>query len=153
VRTFEYEFADEGSDYFGTCGLMNFDLTPKPAYNALSAVIHLLSDPGAAFTPVRLSYTLSGQTNNVHHLLLQKRDGTYYLALWIETPSWNANTDALIPVPAQSISVSLPAVPVLPEFSTLDDTGAMTTVPLVPVVNVLNVSLTDRVSVISVRIP
>jgi hypothetical protein len=148
ARTFEYEFADDGASYFGSCGLTTSTFTPRPAYYALSSIIHLLSDPGPSFTTVPLVYTLTGQTANVHHLLLQSRNGAYWLALWIETESWNPNTETAITVPTQAVTVSLPITPLFATLSTLDDTGTMTTAHLTPSAMV-NLNLTDRVSILS----
>jgi hypothetical protein len=85
-------------------GLVHSDFSPKPAFTAVQSLLHLLSDPGAAFTPGQLSYSLSGNTTDVQHLLFQKRDGTFYLALWIEEPTYNDKT--LISVPSRSITLS-----------------------------------------------
>jgi hypothetical protein len=45
--------------------------------------VRLLKDPGVRFIPAPLNYTMSGNTANMQEVLLQKRDGSYYLALWI----------------------------------------------------------------------
>ena len=72
VRTFLYELIDEtGSNW----GLLTDSSSPRPAYTAIQDVLTLLKDANFA-QPGKLDYTLSGQTQNVHHLLLQKSDGT-----------------------------------------------------------------------------
>jgi hypothetical protein len=55
-------------------------------------LIALLADPGAVFTPGGLTYRIDGTTESVHHTLLQKRDGSFFLALWLEVPSTDAKT-------------------------------------------------------------
>ena len=57
-ETFLYELLDEVSS--PGYGLMNADLTPKPAYTAVKNLLATLSDQGASFTPGSLPYQLSG---------------------------------------------------------------------------------------------
>jgi hypothetical protein len=46
-----------------------------------------------------LTCTIGGDVNNLEHLVLQKRNGMYYLALWLEVPSWNGITKTDITAP------------------------------------------------------
>ena len=97
ARTCHYEFLDEGtnpSDNEQNRGLLRADLTPKPAYTALKNMLGLLADKGPAFTPGGLDFTLTRQmpanysrSQYVRSLLFQKRDGTFWLALWHEVAS------------------------------------------------------------------
>jgi len=90
-RTYFYQFADMPSDpEFGATGLLYSSGQPKPQYTSLSNMIALLSDPGPSFETSRLQYAISGNTTNVEHILLQKRDGTYVILLWLEVPSWKS---------------------------------------------------------------
>ncbi|MGI4787965.1 MAG: carbohydrate-binding protein [Janthinobacterium lividum] len=101
-------------------GLVLNNGTPKPAYMALKSLIHLLTEgtlngstslwSSPAFTPGNLTYTMTvspvenytepnsgqtvnyDQTNLVHHLLLQKSSGDYFLTLWHEVAD-GASTD------------------------------------------------------------
>ena len=82
VKTYLYALFDDGS---GNFGLMNQDGTAKPAGLALHDVTTLLKDTGskaASFTPGSLNYTLSGSGEN--SLLMQKSDGTDWIAVWDE---------------------------------------------------------------------
>jgi hypothetical protein len=94
-RTYLYELANQGpstSDREQNFGLVRFDMTEKPGFNALENLIDLLEEPGApAFTPASLDYTLtgSGAVAALHHTLLQKSNGTFYLLLWAEVPVFN----------------------------------------------------------------
>lgn len=97
-KTFLYEFVDEFEDAAGGnreahFGLLRRDLMPKPAYTAVKNMIALLADRGAAaeFRPATLDLRIEprpvgeyDRTQFVHHLLLQKRDGDFYLLLWHE---------------------------------------------------------------------
>ncbi|MBV9850243.1 MAG: hypothetical protein JO250_11260 [Armatimonadetes bacterium] len=109
ARDFTYEFADEFPDYKtsereGTnaeaCfGIIRHDLTPKPAYSAEKNLIALLNEATwdrqirqwhiPRFQPSALTYTLTGETKNVYHTLLQKSNGDFYLLLWQEVPSFD----------------------------------------------------------------
>ena len=92
LRTFAYELIDERNDPVNAAnnfGLLRHNGTPKPAFSALKNLVGLLRDDGPAFTPGRLGYTLSGTLTDVRQVLLQKRDGTFYLAVWVEAVNWD----------------------------------------------------------------
>jgi len=105
-RTYLYELVSVGGEDYG---LYAADWTAKPAVAAISNLTHLLSDPGPAFQPTTLSYSIAGGDTNLHHLLLQKRNGTYYLALWLEESSYNTSTNAPIVVTPETVQLTLPA--------------------------------------------
>jgi hypothetical protein len=83
VRSFSYELIDERPDnnFESKFGLLRYDGTPKPAFYAMSNLIHLLQDPGTGFNPGSLSYSLTGTDANTRTVLLQKRDGRFYLII------------------------------------------------------------------------
>ena len=85
VKTYFYSLYDDGSGQFG---LMNQDGTPKPAGVALHDLTTLLADTGtnaATFTPGSLAFSLSGNQSTDNTLLIQKSDGSDWLAVWDET--------------------------------------------------------------------
>jgi hypothetical protein len=153
VRTFEYEFADEGADFYDTCGLVSFNLKPKAAYHALSAVIHALSDRGPNFKTSPLRYSMFGEIANVDHTLLEKRDGTYYLALWIELPSWDGNALKSIAVAPQLVKLALPDDNAHGTISNLDDQGVMSSIPFSVRNHALSLKVTDRVEIVALTLP
>ena len=79
-RVYFYQLADHEENFH----FLNSDYSPRQQFTALSNTLHLLSDPGLDFTTENLDYRLSGDTQGVRDLLLQKRDGTFYLLLWQE---------------------------------------------------------------------
>ncbi|MEO1124744.1 MAG: hypothetical protein AAFW84_12550 [Cyanobacteria bacterium J06635_15] len=93
-RAFTYELINEWTrdNQESNFGLLRYDGSRKPAFVALRNLIDLLADPGDAFTPDALNYTLSGNLDRVHHTLLQKRDRRFYLVLWQEVSSFNLET-------------------------------------------------------------
>jgi hypothetical protein len=80
-----YELIDERDDRTNAesnYGILYNDGTPKPAYRALKNLLTLLADRGPPFEAGSLRYSLGGTTNTVRQLLLEKRDGRFYLVLW-----------------------------------------------------------------------
>ncbi len=86
-------------------GFVTVGGAPKPQWHAVSSLIALLADPGNSFRVVPLRYALSGATANVAHTLLQKRNGAYYLLLWLEVPSWNHVTKQPLRVAPQTVTL------------------------------------------------
>jgi hypothetical protein len=70
-----------------------FTLRRKPAFHALRNLISILKDPGAPYYAGSLDFTLDSSFN-IGHLLLQKRDGKFYLVLWNQAQSYSYNFDA-----------------------------------------------------------
>ncbi len=92
IRTYAYELLDEGrssSDIEKNFGLLRADYGDKPAMSALRNLIALLEDSGPFFTPGSLDYFPATSSSDVRHLLLQKRDGSFWLALWRDVSVWD----------------------------------------------------------------
>lgn len=116
-RTFNYELIDlrvNPDDKEANFGILRNDGTPKPAFIALKNLILLLHDSGAenpkdkSYNSSSLNYTLSGNTNNLHHTLLQKRDHRFYLILWQEVPSSNSQKDIFVPEQTLTLTLHTP---------------------------------------------
>jgi hypothetical protein len=113
-RTYLYELVDlgkPGND--SSMGLLRADFTAKPAYAALRNILRLLNDgsadshgSGGEFTAGKLEYSLSGELNDVNHLLLEKRDGTFYLAVWVERPGWDVDKKERLAVAEQRVTLT-----------------------------------------------
>lgn len=109
-RTYLYELLDlpsgrsSGDSGFG---LLRSNFAPKPAYTALANLVRLLSDPGNSFSPTDLSLQFSGDVTNVHHALFQKRNGSYYLALWVEEPGYDVDGKKAIAVRPRQVVVRI----------------------------------------------
>jgi hypothetical protein len=91
-RTYLYELVDQGASLTNrelSFGLLRSNGSEKPAYRALANMIAILKDPGPGFTPTALPFTITGDTQGLQKMLLQKRDGRYYLALWTNASSYN----------------------------------------------------------------
>lgn len=111
-RSYLYEFIDTNPDPSLTqpgyhFGLLRNDGSEKPAYTAIKTLLNLLKDPGTSFTPGSLRIKLTGNMQNVQQTLLQKRDGSFYLALWVEASSWDRDARRNLIVGEQQVHLQL----------------------------------------------
>ena len=131
-RTYLYELLSEGSAPFSDYGLLRADGSQKPAFKAVSNLIALLTDQGVAFTPKTFSYTVTGGDSFLHQLLLQKRDGSFYIALWVEKPSYDVNLRAAIAVAPEQVTLQSPRLVSTATMYQFDTAGNVATSPLQP---------------------
>lgn len=121
-KTFLYELLDQNSwasreNHFG---LLRNDFSYKPSAVALKNLIALLSDEGQSFAPGSLEFTITGGDANLHHTLLQKHDGTYYLAIWQDAYSYDT---------VNNVDLTVPEVPVTIDFASPLLAGAKLYIP------------------------
>jgi len=129
-RTFIYELVDIGAGKSDNgYGLLHSNFTPKPAYNALKSMLGLLADKGPSFQVGGLDYKLSGGNPDLQHLLLQKRDGRFFLVLWVEEPCYDMNTKKALPVSTANVTITL-GQPARITTHSLDDSGNIQTTAL-----------------------
>ncbi len=106
-KTFFYQLIDEQTSPPGF-GLLRNDFSEKPGFTALKNMLSLLSDQGGTnFNPGWLPFDILGGDGNVNHLLLQKSDGSYWLAVWLEEPSWDPVNAQYVPVAPENIGIRL----------------------------------------------
>jgi hypothetical protein len=116
-------------------GLLDPAGAPTPAYHALASLLALLDDDGRQLEPGHLRFRLTGEVRDVRHRLLQKADGHFWLALWVERPGWDPATGQELAVAGQQVRVALdapvagarafvPALGTTPERSFTDPPGA-----------------------------
>ncbi len=113
ARTYSYELLDEFPDGDKTqleanFGLLRNDFSEKPAYTAIRHLTELLRDPGPRFKTGALPYSLAGTPNDLRQVLLEKRDGSFYLALWREDSVWDQNAGRKMATSADALRLSLP---------------------------------------------
>jgi len=91
VKTYIYALYDDQSGRFG---VMNTDGTPRPAGAAIHNLTTLLADNGghASRRSTDFSYRLGDATGGERTLLMEKSNGTYWLAVWDETGGDHAIT-------------------------------------------------------------
>jgi hypothetical protein len=105
ARTYLYQFCDENINIaknsqelnFGLIGLSDsiappahrpWKLRPKPAYFSIKNLISLLQDSDSNFNEGLLDFDiLNNSKEQVKSLLLQKKNGNFYLILWLGVPS------------------------------------------------------------------
>ncbi len=160
-RTCSYEFVDEWNqpdNSEANYGLLRNNLSPKPAYTALKNLISVLSDPaGSKIISRALNYNLSfkappgyDRTEYVHDLLLQKRDGNFYLVLWHEISNGDRSVTPVReinppPMPTQlNLSTPIRSATVY----TLDDAGNMSSKAASIKSNKISLNVTDKATII-----
>jgi hypothetical protein len=165
-RSYLYELIDLAPDpgqasIEANFGLLRNDGTPKPAYRALSSLLQLLSDPGPAFEPGALEYSLRGASNDVHHTLLRKRDGRWFLVLWLERSSYdtgarpnapddiNARRD--LPMADRQVTLKFGASIGAATIHRLDDAGTLSSSATPISRGEVDVAVSDRVTVAELR--
>jgi hypothetical protein len=146
-RTYLYELVDLGNRFHdGSFGLLHSDFSPKPSYRAVQSLLRLLSDPGPPFQASGLDFELSGNLSNVHHLLLEKRNGNFYLAIWIEQPSYDVDAKKELAVPEQKILVQTKQV-VKMKVHHIEESGSMQSSVLAVG---QTVNLSDRLTILEI---
>ena len=88
-------------------GLLDAAGAPTPAYHAVARLLALLDDGRRQVQPGRLGFELTGNVDGVQHRLLQKADGHFWLALWVEQPGWDPSSGTLLAVPGRQVTVAL----------------------------------------------
>ncbi len=145
-KAYFYELVDEVSS--PGYGMMDINLNPKLAYTAVSNLLGLLEDPGGSFQPGSLSYSLAGGDATLHHLLLQKRNGDYYLALWLEASGYNQATNVVTPVATQNVQLAVQGE-VINNIYAMNDQGAIAKKPAGNVVSI-TIPVTDSASIVEI---
>jgi hypothetical protein len=107
-RTYWYELVDEGQPGpEGAFGLLRNNVSEKPAFRAVKNLITILNDKGPDFESDSLNYVLDGSVNDLRQILFQKRDGDFYLMLWLEVSSWDPQTSIDLYPPPQEVLLTL----------------------------------------------
>ena len=66
-------------------GWLKPDGTKQSSYTSSMNLFSMLADPGPRWSPGTLNYSITGATTNLMYTLLQKRNGRFYLAVWVAT--------------------------------------------------------------------
>jgi hypothetical protein len=88
-------------------GLLGPGGAPTRAYGTVARMLALLDDGRRQVAPDRLAFRLTGDTGAVRHRLLQKADGHFWLALWVEEPGWDPAGGRELAVPGRQVRVVL----------------------------------------------
>ena len=148
-RTYLYELYDqytETGNPESNFGLISNDGTVKYSYNALESLIGVLSDSSTSTAVTPLTWSLSGNTTNVNHTLLQKADGSYYLALWLG----GASTDATA---SQGVTVTVPSTIAAGTLYSINQYGSPYSNPVTITKGKMSFNVTDTVSLLKLTGP
>jgi hypothetical protein len=144
-RTYIYDLVSNlGQDY----GLIDANWNPKPDYYALANLLNLLSDPGPTFNPGSLNYGVSGGNGDLRHILFQKRNGTFYLALWLGESCYDVDTGQSLYIAPEVVSVNLPAGMQTTQYQW--DNGGNTTKTVLTSANLANLSINGTLTVLQI---
>ena len=130
---------------------MNSDLSPKPVFSALKNLLSTLSDSGGTFTPGALPYVISGGDSNLNHLLLQKSDGSYWLVLWLEEPSWDPVNVAPITVTPENIGLELNGAYVTTRDFEFNSNGNLSANNLTMNGYWTNLTISDQITIVEIH--
>lgn len=153
VRSYPYEFIDQHNDPYdleNNFGMLHSDGSPKPAYTALKNLITLMRDDGAAFKTGSLSYSLNGYVDKLHHALFQKRDGTFYLALWVEAYNWEPDTKVEYNPPPQQVVLRVNSPVAAVAYCVPNDDTTWRNVKVS--YNSINLSVSDKVMLVRLNV-
>lgn len=149
-KTYFYQLLDEPTSPQGY-GLLRNDFSEKPGFTALKNLLSLLSDSGgSSFAPGALNYSISGEDSNVNHLLLQKSDGSYWLALWLEESSWDTVNAKPVAVTPENIGIFLDSAHASTTNYQFNATGNFVAFNQPMNGNLTSLTLTDQVSIIRI---
>jgi hypothetical protein len=146
-RTYLYELLSNGTGSTSDWGLLASDGTKKPAYYAVANLVSLLGDKGPAFQPVDLNYSVVGGDSTLHRLVLQKRDGSYFVALWVEQQGYDPDAHVDMPVDPQPIVFNTAATFPSVTVHQWDRQGAVTST-ILPGGNSFSLVVTDKIMVL-----
>ena len=107
-RIYKYELVNQNiTGQEGNFGFLRADLSEKPSFRAVKNLIGILADKGPQFQTNSLDYTLDGTTNDTRQILFQKRNGDFYLVVWLEVESFNITTKVDLYPPPQPLLLTL----------------------------------------------
>jgi hypothetical protein len=156
TKAYKYELLDEkpdpgSADMEKHFGLVRTNGTPKPSFIALKNLLRLLADPGAPVPAESLAFQLSGATNNLCHTLLQKRDGTFWLALFQEAVSFDAKTHQDLQIASQPVTLKLPWAS--PEIRLFRPNSSAETAERVSAAREIKLEVADEVLLVEIQPP
>lgn len=77
-KVYFYQLINNDEDF----GLLNKDGSPRPQFTSLKNFISIMADSSADYKTQKISYTLSGNLDNISQMMFQKSDGRYLLVIW-----------------------------------------------------------------------
>lgn len=149
TQTYLYQSLDDGSPGYQYYGMAYANGTQKPAFTALENFIAMFNDPGAAFTTTPIPVKITGLDPTARVLPFQKRDGSSWVAVWLETQDSDPNTQALTPTTPQTATLTWGSVPTSLATHVINDDGSRTDTTLTPA-STNTVTVSSNVTVIQI---
>jgi hypothetical protein len=158
-KSYIYSLGEEGATerniaLMSTVWSGNTPVTTKTkAFHTVRDTLALLRDQGntANFTPGNLTYTL-GSSSNVKSLVLQKRDGRFYLVLWRGMNSYDYNSNTEVAVAPVNTTLTFPSsMPLVRQFRPYSN--GQTVVTQASNVSSVSVSIPDHPLIIEITPP
>ena len=103
--TFIYMLRDDPVQ--GYWGMLHTDYSDKLSGLYLHNLTSVLADTSAIATPGTLNYSIPGEPDTVHDLLLEKSDGTFELVVWDEHASSTASDNVVVSLGGTSSTVNV----------------------------------------------
>jgi hypothetical protein len=147
-RTYMYELLDEVSS--PGYGLIDENMNPKPAFLAVQNLIANLWDKGSSFTPGKLAYSLTGGGSTLKQILFQKRDGSFWLVVWLEQSSYDEVNLAYTPVTSEHVTLQVNGSYAVTNIGTIDATGNMTWINPNPASSTEQITVSDQMTIIKI---
>ena len=148
-RTYLYELLSSGHEDYG---LMSASCAAKPGFRAVSSLLGLLDDRDSRAYADDLDLRLTGASGDVRHLLLQKSNRHYLLAVWIEAPGYDLPRKAVLQVPPQMVHFTLPWTPAAVISHRWNEDGTVRTVAL-PAMPSFDEGVTDSLTIVEITPP
>lgn len=147
-RTYQYELLEDPNS--PGYGLVDGNLNERPAFFAIQNLIANLADPGPGFTPGALQYELDGGDQTLNRLLFQKRDGSFWLILWLEQSSYDTVDQVPIPVTPQNVTLILGGGYLAPNIGFFDDGGNLNWSSAQPASSVVPLTISDQLTIVKI---
>jgi hypothetical protein len=108
VKSYLYRFADDKDPEIGTTySIVDIDLNRMQAFYAIKNLITLLGEKGQnSFVTHDHPITITGAPSSVHHLVLEKSTGVWYVILWNDIDTYNNDTKTDITNTDVSVTVN-----------------------------------------------
>jgi hypothetical protein len=115
-------------------------------------LMHLMADPGNAFVAGKLAWAMTGGSSDLHHLLVQKHDGTFLLALWVEEPCYDVNSQTYLNVATENITLSFDSPVSIETINSWQLDGTLVSAGSGPAKqSSLSLAITDLITVITLH--
>jgi hypothetical protein len=155
-RTYIHQIADAYEIFNNSnsgYGMIRLDSTLKPCWKAIKNMIALFADPSAPFRPQPLDYwikTVSGDTSTLASMAFQRSNGKYMLAVWLGYKGWDNSNYVVTPFPPPFpvVNVQLPTTVSSVQINTFNDDGSLTTTTQSVSNGLLQMTVTDNLSVL-----